>query len=122
MPLYDDFQGLANDLLGEYGSGDAYLVSVTPGGYNPATGKHVGGSQVDIPINAVFMPVKAWRIDGENVIAGDLVVKAGTANLNAAPKVGDKVKRGAEVYSVLGVGDIKPADTTILFDLHVRAD
>ncbi len=122
MSIYDDFQGLANDLLAEFGSEDAHLISVKPGGYDPASGKQIGGTEVTIPISAVFMEVKAWRVDGENVRAGDLIVKAGTRNIVILPKAGDMVRRGNKTYSVLGVQEVKPADTSIMFELHVRAD
>ena len=122
MGIYSDFESLANDLLGEFGSDDAYLIQTTVGGYDPEMGKDIGTSTTETAIKALFMPVKSWRVDGENVLAGDVIVKAGTLGIDTDPTPGDRVKRGEVTYQVINVQNIQPGDTTVLFELHVRAD
>jgi len=122
--MYARFADTANKLLDRFGSDDALLVQ--PGGeptFNPGTGEYEGGDDdIEVPIKAVFTPVSTQRIDNQNVLAGDVVVKIATAGLVAVPEVGDKISRGSEQYSILSVRKVQPADTAIIYECHARAD
>ncbi len=122
--MYQRYVNLAGRMFEQYGSSDASLVQ--PAGdatFNPATGQYTGGGDdVTVNIKAIFRPVSTNRIDNQNVLADDLVVKIASAGLLVTPEVGDKITRGDETYSILAVRKIKPADTAIIFECDLRAD
>ena len=90
----------------------------TTGTYNPATGA-----------NAVTYADTTWKgalLDfgaGKTVERGGLI-QVGDKQLlleaGASPQLEDHILVGTDEYAIVSIGELNPAGTVVLFDLHLR--
>jgi hypothetical protein len=120
--MYDEIQGIVDDLLGEYGSKETYAyLGGSKGTLNPATGKYEGATDpTRTKVNAIFGPIDSKWVDGQTVLITDIEIKVSPKGLTSFPVVGTEIERGSEKYKVLNPIEIKPGDTTLFLRYHAR--
>lgn len=114
---YGSIQALGTELLTEYGSSVTHH-SNTPGAYDVTTGAS--------PVTVVNKAMQGVLFDfgaGQTSVGGTLV-QAGDKRLlvdsSATVFVSDEFTVNSIRYRVIGRGEINPAGTVILYDLHLR--
>lgn len=118
--FYDRARATASRLLQSYGS----LVSLRrrdpAAAYDPATGSVTSDPGTIYSGYAVVADYPAKMIDGSSVLAGDKRVTLQASSTMVDPVPGDFVAIGALEYRVVGVSNMAPAGTTIIYTLQVR--
>lgn len=109
-------QGVATRLLGKYGS---TVTLVRAGGkvFDPVLGENVWQPDTQIPLTAVPVPVNVALVNGTNIQAGDMVVRA---DYSMMPKMEDKVDFGGERWSVVGIQKKMVNDDIVAWFIQVR--
>jgi hypothetical protein len=121
VSFYSNLQATASRLLASKGQA-VTLQSMQAGTYDPDTSLNTQAAPTAFTLRGVLLDFAAGkeREGGELVQAGDkelyLEAKAGQA-----PKIDDKVVMAdGTVYTVLSVGEVNPAGTPVVYDLHLR--
>lgn len=115
---YAELATTAEELLTEFGR-DVTRKSYTVGTYNPATGAAAPTTANTTRKGAMFdFGAGQTLVRGTLVQAGDkrLLVDAAAT---LSPQ--DHFIVGGKEYVVLSVGEISPAGTVVIYDLHLRA-
>jgi len=120
----DDIINDVDEALNEWGSTEAYIYQPgTPATFNPGTGTYAGGTDpVALKVNAVFKTVSTHMIDNTNILATDKEVRISPKGLLAIPEVGDKIKRGDKIFTIIRDISMKPADKNLMLRYVIRAD
>jgi len=104
-------------LLANFGR-DVTLRNNTVGAYNVATGENAV-LETDATYKGALLDFGA----GKTLIGGNLI-QVGDKRLlleaAATPTLQDHIIVGTDDYAILSLGELNPAGTTILFDLHIR--
>lgn len=112
-------QATATRLLTKYGRSVSLRV-VTSGTYSPSTGG-VTDTYVDETRNAALFDYSA----GERNVAGALIAQGDKRCImdadGAVPQLNHRVVVDSVVYQIVGIVEIKPASTAVLFELQLRA-
>lgn len=119
----DDIIDDVDDALGEWGSQDATVIytQASQGTFDPVTGTFEGGETPErVRVKAVFKPVDQRLVDGQNVLASDCMARMSPKGLSVLPAIGDKIKRGKDVYKIVNVYHSRPADKPLLLVYQVR--
>jgi hypothetical protein len=114
---YSDVADTAADLIAEFG-GSITLRHYSTGTYNPATWESTV-THTDKTVNGVLMDFGA----GQTTIRGTLI-QGGDKRLlidSAEPPLLQDhfIIRGVE-YTIVSMGEINPAGTAVMYDLHIR--
>lgn len=103
-------------LLTKFGR-DVVKRSFGTGTYNPATGANVAKT-IDTTWKGVLLDFGA----GQALKSGGLI-KATDKRLllesGAAPSLADKIVAGGVEYTIVTLGEVNPAGTVVLFDIHL---
>ncbi len=81
------------------------------------------GTNVDQSVYGVFLDYAQRYIDGETIKTGDQQVYLPSTDVTGAPvtpKVDGLILRGSEVWKILAVSPLKPADQLIIHTVQVR--
>jgi len=115
---YADTAALAVEALTEFGAPVVRRVTTAPV-YSPATGS-ASAVQSDLARVGALFDYGA----GQTQVRGQLVqVSDKRLLLDATGPVSqtDQFVVNGKVYSVVSIGEVNPAGTPVLYDLHVRA-
>jgi len=114
---YAELATLATDLLTEFGQA-VTRRSYTAGAYNLATGTTTPTTADTSRIGALFdfTPNKTTE-RGTLIQTGD---KQLLLDPTAAVSLQDHLIVGGVEYIIISVGEVNPAGTVVLYDLHVR--
>lgn len=108
----------ANRLLAKFGQMGAIRRTTIVGGSDFDPGEEV---VTDHPATFVVSTYAAKDIDGSRILATDKKVMIAPGSLTIEPTPADKlVDAAGSVYSIIHVGTIRPAETTLLWVLQVR--
>lgn len=116
--FYDDLAAAALDALSEFGQ-TVTRRAVASGAYDPATGATVLTTADTARTGALFNYGQ-----GVTAIRGTLVqINDKQLLLDATDTVDadDLFIVGGVTYSIVSIGEVNPAGTRVLYDLHVRA-
>lgn len=117
MNFYSDMAAVALEQLTEFGQ-DVALRNYTVGTYDPADGT-VPTTYADVTRKGALFDFGAGQINGPGglIQGGDkrLLLQAGTV-----PALEDHVIVDSVDYVIKGVGEVNPAGTPVLYDLHLR--
>ena len=116
---YAEIATTSAELLAEFGQ-EVTLRNVTPGVYNPATSSTSAPTETDVKYKGALFDFGA----GQTMERGTLI-QAGDKKLLLDPAAvvdpQDRVLDAAGVvYSIISIGEIKPAGTRVLYNLHLR--
>lgn len=114
---YTEFQSLALELLTEYGR-DVTRKSYTTGTYDVSTGAVSTTTANTTRKGALFD-----FANGQTLIRGSLIQvndKRLLVDASAAINQQDHFIVGSDEYVIVSIGEINPAGTSVLYDLHVR--
>lgn len=123
MGEYDSSVALAQRLLTQKGMS---VTVVTPSAAVPnadqpwAPSAAVMAEQTTV---GAFFNYKQSLINGETIRTGDQQVYMPAADDSGqplTPEVGGQIKRGTEVWNIVNVSPLKPADAVVLFEAQVR--
>ncbi len=117
MSLYDELADLSLELLTEFGQ-SVTRRSYTVGTYDPATGSNSVTTADTTRKGAIFAIG-----DGVTTMFGNLVQEKDMRLLvdaEAAINLQDHFIVGGVEYVIVGMNEVSPAGTRVLFDLHVR--
>ena len=116
---YTNTAATALSLLTKFGA-DVTVTRVTTGTYDPATGTNaVSTSSATAKGVVLDFGAGTSMIGGNMVTTGDkrLLLEAA-----AAPDMNDKFTANGKTYAPVSIGEVNPAGTVCLYDLHVRAN
>ena len=107
----------ATRLITKFGQ-SVTLRHYTIGTYDPATGLNTVTTS-DVTAKAVVFDFgKGQTLQAGNLIqAGD---KQALMAITQTPALQDHVIVGGKEYVILGIGEVNPAGTVIIYDLHLR--
>lgn len=108
----------ALSLLTRFGA-DVTVTRVTNGTYDPATGANaVSTSATTVKGVALDFGAGQTMVGGSMIQAGDkrLLLEAA-----ATPDLNDRFTANGKTYAPVSIGEVNPAGTVALWDLHVRA-
>lgn len=118
MSFYSELASTALEMLTEFGQ-DVTRRAVTSGTYDPAT-----GSAQPVSTDTVRKGVILDFGTGQTLERGNLIQTNDKRLLldanGSAPQMQDRFLVGGIEYSVISIGEINPAGTPVLFDLHLR--
>lgn len=121
MGEYDKFAALALRLIKRKGV-DVQLrragATVVPDPDKPWLTE--AGAPATETVRAVFDEYEQRVVDGTIIHQGDQKVLIAAASLATPPSMRDAIVRDGEVWMVLAVDIIKPAELAILYQLQVR--
>jgi len=115
---YAETSELALQLLTEFGQGVTRLEQGSSV-YSPTTGAATSATSTSVRQGALFdFGAGSTLVRGSLIQAGDkrLLLDATDSVLPT-----DQFAVGGKTYSVISVGEVNPAGTCVLYDLHVRA-
>ena len=112
---YDRAAATALKLLTKYGR-SVTVTSVTPGTYDPAAGS-ITNTTATSTAKGLVTEHKATDIDGTLIKAGD---KKLLLDSSAVISIDDSVTVGSDVYSVVGVSELNPAGTRVMWTCNIR--
>lgn len=114
---YAELATLSTDLLTEFGQ-TVTRRSYTAGTYNPATGTATTTTADTSRIGAIFdFPPGKTAERGTLIQAGD---KQLYLDPSAAVALQDHFIVSGVEYVIVSVGEVNPAGTRVLYDLHLR--
>lgn len=120
MSFYSDLAADSLSLLTEFGR-DITRIAYTPGTYDPATGLSTPTTSSTTRKGAAFdfntLSSGTQFVRGTLVEVGDKQLLVDAA---AAINIEDKFTVGSITYQIISVGEVNPAGTVVLYDLHVR--
>lgn len=118
MSFYSDLAATAVGILTDFGQTVTRRVYSAQGPYIPDSGDMIV-TYADTPRIGALFDVG----DGKTNIRGSLV-ETGDKRLiidaNATVNLSDHFIVGGIEYAIVSVGEVNPAGTTVLYDLHVR--
>lgn len=118
MVDYVQSAATATRLIGQFGR-DVTLKQYTIGTYDPILGTNAVTITDRTTKAAIFDFAEGQTLQAGNLIqAGD---KRCLMNVSYTPNLQDHVVIGSKEYVILSVGEVNPAGTAILFELHLRA-
>lgn len=96
------------------------LTYTTQGTYDPGDDTFTGQTTTTQTVKAVILNFRRAEIDGTLIKNGDRRALVAPDNLTRAPKTGDTITDGSEVFSIQNVEEVKPGDTVLLYKLQLR--
>ena len=108
--------GAATRLLTKYGS-TVSLIRAGSKVWDANLGEYVFGSDTELPLVGVPVPVAVGLINGTTIQAGDMVVKADGA---VEPKLADKIEFAGAQWSIVNIERKMVNDQTIAWFIQVR--
>ena len=116
MSFYQDMQGVAKDLLGEFNQGGISLIKITPGSgpdWNPGE-----PTETPHPVNGVIFGVAEKYVDGTLVLASDFqcMIPGG----GQVPTTSDVIRSGGTRYQIVQVIPIPAAGIAAAYDVIIR--
>jgi hypothetical protein len=117
MTFYSDLDATAKELLAEFGA-PMVLTRTTEGDYDPAQAGSVNTS-VDYSCEGVKLNYEEKFIDGTRIKTGDQQVLLSTT-ITVTPEQGDTITIDSELWKVVKVETVKPAEVALLYKLQVR--
>lgn len=118
MGLYDDLAATSLELLTEFGQ-TVTKRTITVGTYDPTTGS-ASSASADTVRKGVILDFGP----GQSLERGQLIqINDKRLLLDAngsAPQMEDRFIAGGAEYSVVSIGEVNPAGTPVLYDLHLR--
>lgn len=115
MSLYDDLAATALELLTELGQSITHR-SYTTGTYDPATGITTPATTNATRTGALF-DINTTTVRGQLVQVSDKrLLVDGSAEINLR----DRLIVNSVEYIIVSLGEINPAGTRVLYDMHVR--
>lgn len=111
----------ATKLLTKFGR-TVVRTATTAGTYVPG-GTVTGATTANTNRIAAFFDYGDQGRSGEQYVRGSLVQKGDKQMLldpNGAAELTDLYTVGSDVYTVVSIGEVNPAGTVVLFDIHVR--
>jgi hypothetical protein len=121
LSLYTALQARAQAILTRLGQ-TVTLISAVAGTYDPATSS-AAVSTTDVPRKAAIFPFSSGQsmVRGEMVEAGDR--QCIMDGVGIAPTVNDQVVSAAgESFKIVSIQEIAPDGTTVIYDIHLRAN
>lgn len=119
MTFYSEMQGVANELLTEFG--DTWtLRRVNKGTYNPSTNTRTTDSTDNYSVKCVRQNYKNNQIDGENIQNGDILLLVDAYGLEITPDTTDIFINSSETWQIVNIELIKPGDTIVMYKIQVR--
>lgn len=113
---YNRLADTALRLLTKYGQ-SVTVTNITTGAYDPNTGTQSTTTSTSTP-KGLLTQHRAQDVDGTMIMRGD---KKLLLDASAAIKTDDTVTVNNTVYTVVGLNEIKPAATRVLWICNVRA-
>ena len=106
-------------LLSKFGA-PVTLRNVTIGTYDPATGQ-TATTNTDTTRNAALLEFGAGQVNA----AGGGLIQAGDRRCllepGVVPALEDHIIAQGKEYVIKGIGEVNPAGTPVLYDLHLRS-
>ena len=115
MSFYDDMAAVSLELLTEFGQ-DITHRTYTTGTYDPATGLSVPAT-ADTTRKGALFDIETTTLRGALVQVAD---KRLLVDASAAISLQDRFVVNSVEYAVVSLGEVSPAGTRVLFDMHVR--
>lgn len=115
---YTDDVTTAADMIADSGR-SLTLRKLSIGTYDPATGTNTG-TTTDSTVIGVMLDFAA----GQTLVRGALIQAMDKRLLlpaSAAVSPQDHILDGSTEYTIVSLGELKPGDTSLLFDLHLHA-
>lgn len=116
---YTKTAATALNLLTKFGA-DVTVTRVTTGTYDPTTGANAVTTSTST-VKGVVLDYSA----GQSMVSGSML-QAGDKRLlleaAAAPDLNDTFTANSKTYAPVSIGEVNPAGTVVLYDLHVRAN
>ena len=106
----------ASDLITEFGM-PVILQRTSGGTFAPVTGQTIGATQSEITARGIQKSYKASLIDGTRIKHGD---KLFVLDDSQTPVLSDKVKVGAEYWSIVSIDAVEPAGIALVYFVQVR--
>lgn len=124
MTLYTDLQGVATDLIGDFGQ-SVVLTNISAGTHDPVTGAITAQSTTTQTVNAVVFEYTLRESglqygDGLQIEQGDKKVLISADDLTAAPTLKSKITIAGTVWRVMNIKETSPGGVSILYELQVR--
>jgi len=116
MGVYDRAEATALRLLTKYGQ-SVTVTNITTGAYDPDTGTQATTTATTTP-KGLLTQHRAQDVDGTMIMKGD---KKLLLDASATVKTDDTVTVNSTVYTVVGLNEIKPAATRVMWICNVRA-
>lgn len=117
--FYPSMQDVANELLTEFGS-DWIVRRVGNTPYNPATNDLFNTIKDEVTIKAVRQNYKNAQINGESILAGDILLLVDSKALEIGLMPTDKMVNNDEVWQIINIELIKPADVVLFYKVQLR--
>lgn len=114
---YSGLRDSAASLIGNFGR-SMTLRKMTGASYNPATSEAVLTS-ADHTITAVFQSTKRGRGEASSTTDESKTLLVASKDLSVVPEVSDRIVDGSTTYQIVGVEEIKPGPSSLLFALRV---
>lgn len=118
MALATSLRKTASKLMAKFG-GTATIRTVTAGTYNPTTGT-VSETTADTVVRGVLEDVNLREVD-DLIQATDKRLLIAAADTSAAPTTADEVIITSTTYQVIRVTTIEQDNTSITYELILRA-
>ena len=118
MTLASPLRKVASKLMAKFG-GVATIRRVTPGIYNPTTGT-ASETTADTAVRGVLEDVNVREVN-DLIQAGDRRLLIAAADVGNPPTTADEVLIAAVVHQVISVRTIEQDNTTITYELILRA-
>lgn len=123
MTIYDRAAATALRLLTKYGQ-TVTLRRITTGDYDPSTGS-ASQTTTDYTASAAkfdfdFRMSGMTFVPGTLIQSGDKQIFMSAHSLGITPAPGDQVIIGVDTWPVMGVKELKPADTAVLYEILGR--
>ena len=105
---------MAEQLLDKFGM--PIIIRRASSTFDPVTGKDTSTQSKDYHAVGIFADFNRNEIDGTLIQRGDKKVTM----TGVKPDLRDVLIANEQHYTVQGIGEINPAGTVILFEIHVR--
>ena len=115
MSFYDDMAAASLSLLNEFGQGITHR-SYTTGTYDVATGTATPAT-TDTPRTGALFDINTTTVRGQLVQVAD---KRLLVDGSAAVNLRDRFIVNSVEYVIVSLGEINPAGTRVMYDMHVR--
>lgn len=121
MTVYSEEIDTADELIRESGSA-AVLTKTTAGTYDPVTQAETGATTTTTTVRVVKLPAGK----SAEVVVGSLVgrkvwmVYVAAKDIAVTPAPGDTITIGSTVYSIIGLAELSPDETAIIWTLFVE--
>jgi hypothetical protein len=118
MALANPLRKVATKLMAKFG-GNATLVRVSVGAYNPTTGSN-SETTVSTELRGVLQDVNLREVN-DLIQSGDKRLLVAAADAGASPSNADRVIIEGITYQVIQVQTIEQDNTAITYELILRA-